>query len=127
MNREELLRMLDEMTGVSSIELKINVPADQRMALSGLDLDLMEARLREVHFFDTPDLTLFHNGLVVRARRSQGGDDDTVVKLRPATGAATKRPRRWCAGRAGLKARRARSRPPCARIRPGAARARCRC
>ncbi|HSK95725.1 MAG TPA: hypothetical protein VK891_03830, partial [Euzebyales bacterium] len=28
-------------------------------------------------------LTLFHHGVVMRARRSQGADDDTVVKLRP--------------------------------------------
>src|SRR5256885_4506593 len=32
-----------------------------------------------------PDLTLFHNGVVVRARRTQGAVDDTVVKLRPST------------------------------------------
>jgi hypothetical protein len=84
LNREELLEMLDRLTEVASVELKINVPADQRMALSGLGLDAMEGRLREVVFFDTPDLTLFRNGVVVRARRTQGGDDDTVVKLRPA-------------------------------------------
>ena len=34
-------------------------------------------------FFDTPDLALDAHGLVVRARRSQGRDDDTVVKARP--------------------------------------------
>jgi hypothetical protein len=84
MNREELLEMLDRMVEVPSVELKMNVPADQRMALSGLHFDAMEGRLREVYFFDTPDLTLFHNGVVARARRTQRADDDTVVKLRPA-------------------------------------------
>ena len=84
MNREELLEMLDRLVEVPSVELKMNVPADQRMALSGLHLDAMEGRLREVFFFDTPDLTLYHHGVVVRARRTQGADDDTVVKLRPA-------------------------------------------
>ena len=34
-------------------------------------------------FFDTPDLALDKQGLVVRARRSQGKGDDSVVKLRP--------------------------------------------
>jgi len=34
-------------------------------------------------FFDTPDLALNRAGVVVRARRIQGGDADTVVKLRP--------------------------------------------
>jgi hypothetical protein len=77
--------MLDRLAEVPSVELKMNVPADQRMALSGLHLDAMEGRLREVFFFDTPDLALYHHGVVVRARRTQGADDDTVVKLRPAT------------------------------------------
>jgi hypothetical protein len=85
MNREELQEMLERMAEVPSVELKMNVPADQRMALSGLHLDPMAARLREVVFFDTPELTLFHHGVVTRARRTQGADDDTVVKLRPVT------------------------------------------
>jgi hypothetical protein len=62
MNREELQGMLERMAEVPSVELKMNVPADQRMALSGLHLDPMAARLREVVFFDTPELTLFHHG-----------------------------------------------------------------
>ena len=33
--------------------------------------------------FDTPDLRLNKQGVVVRARRVQGRGDDTVVKLRP--------------------------------------------
>jgi len=84
MNREQRLEMLERLAEMPSIELKMNVPADQRMALSGLHLDPMAAKLREVYFFDTPDLTLFANGVVTRARRTQGDDDDTVVKLRPA-------------------------------------------
>jgi hypothetical protein len=36
-----------------------------------------------VYFFDTPDLGLNQAGIVVRARRIQGGRGDTVVKLRP--------------------------------------------
>ena len=34
-------------------------------------------------FFDTPDLTLYEQGVVVRARRVQKKGDDSVVKLRP--------------------------------------------
>jgi hypothetical protein len=71
------------MTQVGSIELKMSVPGEQRMALLSLSIDPLMGRLREVWFFDTPDLTLFKNGLVVRARRTQGSDDDTVIKLRP--------------------------------------------
>jgi hypothetical protein len=36
-----------------------------------------------VFFFDTPDLALNKNGVVVRARRVQKKGDDSVVKLRP--------------------------------------------
>ena len=41
------------------------------------------AQPRQAFFFDTPNLDLFKAGVVVRARRIQGGDGDTVVKLRP--------------------------------------------
>jgi hypothetical protein len=39
--------------------------------------------MRQVFFFDTPDLLLNQHGVVARARRSQGAEDDSVVKLRP--------------------------------------------
>ena len=48
-----------------------------------LRLDPLDAQLRQVEFFDTPDLDLNKAGVVVRSRRSQGGPDDTVIKLRP--------------------------------------------
>jgi hypothetical protein len=41
------------------------------------------AQPRQAFFFDTPNLDLFKAGVVVRARRIQGGGGDTVVKLRP--------------------------------------------
>ena len=82
-DRERVLSMLAGMTEVGSIELKMTVPARQRIALMGLDLDFLKGQIREVYFFDTPELTLFQNGVVPRARRTQGKPDDTVVKLRP--------------------------------------------
>jgi hypothetical protein len=39
--------------------------------------------MRQVYFFDTPDLSVSKGGVVVRARRVQGKGDDSVVKLRP--------------------------------------------
>jgi hypothetical protein len=39
--------------------------------------------MRQVFFFDTPDLKLYEAGIVPRARRVQGKGDDSVVKLRP--------------------------------------------
>jgi hypothetical protein len=84
MDRDEIVAMFREMSDVGSVELKMTVPPEQRVALTGLKVDLLEGRIREVYFFDTPDLRLFKNGVVLRARRTQGAPDDTVVKLRPA-------------------------------------------
>lgn len=67
-----------------SIELKLSVPATgQRATIAGIGLDPVEAQPRQVYFFDTPDLALNRAGIVVRARRIQGGTADTVIKLRP--------------------------------------------
>jgi inorganic triphosphatase YgiF len=35
-------------------------------------MDLLDAQIGQVVFFDTPDLTLNTHGVVVRARRVQG-------------------------------------------------------
>lgn len=80
----QLSGLLEEMARADSVELKLTVAdSDIRSAVDSLDLDPLEARIRQVFFFDTPELTLYANGLVVRGRRIQGGAGDTVVKLRP--------------------------------------------
>jgi hypothetical protein len=77
----DLLRMLKD---VDSVELKLVVPMGvHRAAIKKLGLDPVEAEPRQVFFFDTPRFDLDKAGLVVRARRIQGGAGDTVVKLRP--------------------------------------------
>src|SRR5918994_2255711 len=79
--REQLLALLKQ---ADSVELKLTVSElHQRSTVVALALDPLEAELRQVFFFDTPDLALNKQGLVVRARRSQGKGDDSVVKLRP--------------------------------------------
>ena len=71
-------------SGADSVELKLTVPeAEHRSAIAALGLDPLDAQIRLVCFFDTPDLTLNQAGVIVRARRVQGREDDTVVKLRP--------------------------------------------
>jgi hypothetical protein len=81
---DELVAMLALARKADSVELKLTVPAtDHGAAIAGLGLDPLEAQIRQVFFFDTPDLTLYARGLVVRARRIQGRPGDTVVKLRP--------------------------------------------
>ncbi|HSK96934.1 MAG TPA: hypothetical protein VK891_09990 [Euzebyales bacterium] len=79
-----MLQLLDWLTAVSSVALRMSVPADRRMASAGLDLDVIAGRLCEVHFFDTPDLTLLRSGIMLQARRTQRADDATVVRLRRA-------------------------------------------
>ena len=52
-------------------------------AAAASGVDPLNGQIRQVFFFDTPDLTLNKRGLVVRARRIQLKGDDSVVKLRP--------------------------------------------
>jgi hypothetical protein len=81
---EELGRLLELAKSSDSVELKLTVPASgQREAIRALDLDPLDAQIRQVFFFDTPDLDLNAAGVVARARRVQGKGGDTVVKLRP--------------------------------------------
>ena len=81
---QQLVEMLALAKEADSVELKLTVPADsQRTTLAALEIDPLEAQIRQVFFFDTPDLALNASGVVVRARRIQGKGDDSVVKLRP--------------------------------------------
>jgi hypothetical protein len=80
----DMARLMELIGGADSVELKMSVPASaQRATIANLPLDPVEAQPRQVFFFDTPELALSQHGVVVRARRIQGGRADTVVKLRP--------------------------------------------
>jgi hypothetical protein len=80
----DLERLLDLIKGADSVELKLTVPdSDLRSAVAALGMDPLEGQIRQVYFFDTPDLALDKRGVVVRARRVQRRADDSVVKLRP--------------------------------------------
>ena len=81
---DRLAELLHLIRGADSVELKLTVPEpDQRSTMEALGMDPIDAQIRQVFFFDTPDLTLNQAGVVVRARRVQGKGDDSVVKLRP--------------------------------------------
>jgi hypothetical protein len=70
--------------GADTVELKLTMPlSDRSRAGSTLGVDPIDGQIRQVYFFDTPDLTLNKCGVVLRARRVQGKGDDSVVKLRP--------------------------------------------
>ena len=81
---DELEQLLALIGGSDSIELKLSIPEqEQRSTIAKLELDPLEAQIRQVYFLDTPELALNQSGVAVRARRVQGRTGDTVVKLRP--------------------------------------------
>ncbi|HUO74743.1 MAG TPA: hypothetical protein VMU39_28515 [Solirubrobacteraceae bacterium] len=81
---EELVGLLALLKEADSVELKVTVPElHQRSTVAALGMDPLEAQIRQVFFFDTPELALDGQGIVVRARRIQGKGGDSIVKLRP--------------------------------------------
>jgi hypothetical protein len=83
---EQVGGVLELMGDADSVELKTSLPeSDHYSAASALDMDPLDAQLRQVYFFDTPDLTLNRHGIVLRGRRVQGKGGDSIVKLRPVT------------------------------------------
>jgi len=81
---EQLGEILGLLKGADSAELKLTVAEGSHYeTLQALRIDPLDARMRQVFFFDTPDLTLNTAGVVVRARRIQDSTANTVVKLRP--------------------------------------------
>jgi hypothetical protein len=81
---EDLATLIALTKGADSVELKLTVPmSDRSRGGAALGVDPLDSQIRQVYFFDTPDLQLDKSGVVVRARRVQKKGDDTVVKLRP--------------------------------------------
>jgi hypothetical protein len=81
---QALTELLATIRQADSVELKVTVPiSDRSRSAAALGVDPLEAQIRQVYFFDTPDLALDTRGVVVRARRVQKKGDDSVVKLRP--------------------------------------------
>jgi hypothetical protein len=82
-NDAQIAEVLTLLKDSDSVELKLTVQdSDHRSSIVALDMDVLDAEFRQVVFFDTPDLKLNRNGLVVRARRIRKCGD-SVVKLRP--------------------------------------------
>ena len=81
---DDLQRMLDLVRDADSVELKLTIPETARAGTArALGVDPLDSQMRQVFFFDTPELALNEAGVVVRARRRQNEEGDTVVKLRP--------------------------------------------
>jgi hypothetical protein len=85
-SNDQLVQLLQTLEGADSVELKLTVPEPhQRSTMTALALDPLEAQIRQVFFFDTPELALDAHGVVARARRIQGKGGDSIIKLRPVT------------------------------------------
>ena len=70
---EQIAEMLDLLKDSDSVELKLTVPEhDQRSTAVALGLDPLDAQIRQVFFFDTPELALDKQGVVVRASPDPG-------------------------------------------------------
>jgi hypothetical protein len=83
-SNEQLVELLKTLEGADSVELKLTVPEPhQRSTVAALALDALQAQIRQVFFFDTPELALDAAGVVARARRIQGKGGDSIIKLRP--------------------------------------------
>ncbi len=68
LSAEQLAELLGLLKKVDSVELKLTVPATNlRRLMRALDVDPLDAQIRQVVFFDTPDLALNEAGVVVRA------------------------------------------------------------
>ena len=84
LSQADIEKVTQLVKGSGSVELKITVPATgHRATIRSIGLDPVEAQPRQAFFFDRPDLALNKAGLIIRARRIQGGTGDTVIKLRP--------------------------------------------
>jgi hypothetical protein len=83
---DQVKAVIAELAGADSVELKLTVADDQKQSvIRALGMDPLDAQIRQAFFFDTPDLDLDAQGVVVRGRRIQGKGDDAIVKLRPVT------------------------------------------
>jgi hypothetical protein len=84
LSRSQITEVMSILKDVGSVEIKLVAPIHtHRATIAKLGVDPIETEIRQVYFFDTPNLDLNKAGVVVRARRIQGGTGDTVVKLRP--------------------------------------------
>lgn len=66
----ELRDLLGRAYGIDKVRVKVAVPEERGYATAAtLGVDVLNAPSGEAIFFDTPDLTLHHAGVIVRARR----------------------------------------------------------
>ena len=71
-------------SAIQKLEFKVTVlPPEEPRCTPSCGREGVNPARRKVYFYDTPELALFANDLVLRARVTEGDDDDSTVKLRP--------------------------------------------
>lgn len=84
MSSEPLKTSVQIDPAIRAVEVKITARIeDEDLVLALLEKSHEEPESRTIFFFDTPELQLFDAGLVLRARKVKGDEDDSTVKLRP--------------------------------------------
>jgi hypothetical protein len=69
---------------IQRVEFKLTTfPREEGKVQALLRRERAQPLRRKVYFYDTKDLALYGKDLVLRARVTQGDDDDSTVKLRP--------------------------------------------
>ena len=70
--------------GVEAIEVKVTVvDQHEEMALNKFGLKRKSGERRRIFFYDTQTLSLYKEGICLRARETGGDDCDSTVKIRP--------------------------------------------
>ena len=83
LSAEQVAQLLWLIRAADSVQLKLSVSdVGKRAAVTALGIDPLDARIRQVTFFDTPDLTLYHHGVVVRSRHAPHNPGELTVRLR---------------------------------------------
>ena len=83
---EQIADLIDLLQGSDTCEVKLTIPDSAIGSTSrSLGFDVLDAEIREVVFFDTPNLDLHERGVILRARRKKKGRGDAVFKMRPVT------------------------------------------
>jgi hypothetical protein len=81
---EETRAQLEIDPAFRTVEMKLTARArDEDEVLAALERADVEPQTSELYFFDTPQLSLFEAGIVLRARVVHGGRDDSTVRVRP--------------------------------------------
>jgi hypothetical protein len=71
-------------TGTEAIEVKVTVVERcEAMALRKFGLERKSGEQRRIFFYDTPTLSLYKNGICLRARATEGDECDSTEKIRP--------------------------------------------